>query len=347
MPAGLPRPGLEDDRHTPWQNGTVLVNEDGHPFRAADVIEGCFTTAFPEGADLRELGSPIVVVRVEPATLRLPPGRSGWAPDGILAYSKICTHAGCAVALYRSPLNDDTVTAPRRWSVRATTPRSMCVGAPLSSSGPPDGRCLSSPWDPHGPCADRGRRLLRAHRPGVVERTPRRTHESLMNYSRRSAGGTDGTTDAVRFVDERLGASPLLKTAMRLPVPRPLVLLARRDRALLVPRAARDRHIPGAVLRASTSPTVYHGAFAPLAGQTVSHAFASTVALSYDVPAGLLIRQTHHWAALVFVAAISRASAADLLHRRVSQAPRSQLDDRADPADPGDPRGVRRLLAAG
>jgi ubiquinol-cytochrome c reductase iron-sulfur subunit len=97
---------------TPWKNGTVLVSEAGVPLRAEDVIEGSFTTAFPEGADMRELGSPIVVVRVEPDTLRLPAGRSDWAPEGILAYSKICTHAGCAVALYRSPLNEETSQPP-------------------------------------------------------------------------------------------------------------------------------------------------------------------------------------------------------------------------------------------
>ena len=34
---------------------------------------------------------------------RLPQDRRGWAPGGILAYSKICTHAGCAIALYRKP----------------------------------------------------------------------------------------------------------------------------------------------------------------------------------------------------------------------------------------------------
>jgi ubiquinol-cytochrome c reductase iron-sulfur subunit len=38
--------------------------------------------------------------------LKLPPGREIWAPEGILAYSKICTHAGCAIALYRNPLFD-------------------------------------------------------------------------------------------------------------------------------------------------------------------------------------------------------------------------------------------------
>ena len=48
----------------------------------------------------------------------------------------------------------------------------------------------------------------------------------------------------------------------------------------------------------------YHGSYRPLAGASMSHAYASTLRLSLNVKAGLLIRQTHHWAALVFVAAI-------------------------------------------
>jgi ubiquinol-cytochrome c reductase cytochrome b subunit len=54
----------------------------------------------------------------------------------------------------------------------------------------------------------------------------------------------------------------------------------------------------------STAETVYHGAYQPLAGSSVSSAFASTVGLSFDVRAGLLMRQAHHWAALLFVGAI-------------------------------------------
>jgi ubiquinol-cytochrome c reductase cytochrome b subunit len=54
----------------------------------------------------------------------------------------------------------------------------------------------------------------------------------------------------------------------------------------------------------STRETVYHGAAEPLDGEEMSAAFSSTVALSFDVRAGLLMRQTHHWAALVFIAAI-------------------------------------------
>jgi ubiquinol-cytochrome c reductase iron-sulfur subunit len=97
---------------TPWRRGRRLVGEDGRPLLAEDVPEGTFVTAFPEGADRRELGSPVVLVREDPATLRLPRDRADWAPEGILAYSKICTHAGCAIALYRKPLYEPTSSPP-------------------------------------------------------------------------------------------------------------------------------------------------------------------------------------------------------------------------------------------
>jgi ubiquinol-cytochrome c reductase iron-sulfur subunit len=97
---------------TPWRRGRRLVGEDGRPLLADDVSSTAFVTAFPEGADARELGSPVIVVREDPATLRLPRERRGWAPEGILAYSKICTHAGCALALYRRPLYEPTSEPP-------------------------------------------------------------------------------------------------------------------------------------------------------------------------------------------------------------------------------------------
>jgi ubiquinol-cytochrome c reductase cytochrome b subunit len=54
----------------------------------------------------------------------------------------------------------------------------------------------------------------------------------------------------------------------------------------------------------STSQVVYHGSYAPLRGQEISKAYESALDLSFNVRAGLLIRQVHHWAALTFVAAI-------------------------------------------
>ncbi|MEV4743535.1 ubiquinol-cytochrome c reductase cytochrome b subunit [Streptomyces sp. NPDC049555] len=53
----------------------------------------------------------------------------------------------------------------------------------------------------------------------------------------------------------------------------------------------------------SMTETVYHGSYAPLQGQRMTQAYASAITLSFDVRGGLLIRQVHHWAALVFIAA--------------------------------------------
>ncbi|WP_208028756.1 cytochrome bc1 complex cytochrome b subunit [Rhabdothermincola sediminis] len=56
--------------------------------------------------------------------------------------------------------------------------------------------------------------------------------------------------------------------------------------------------------KASTEPVTYDGSYEPLQGVEVSQAYKSTLDLSFDVRAGLVMRQMHHWAALVFVAAI-------------------------------------------
>ncbi|MGW1378394.1 cytochrome bc1 complex cytochrome b subunit [Streptomyces sp. NPDC002446] len=48
----------------------------------------------------------------------------------------------------------------------------------------------------------------------------------------------------------------------------------------------------------------YHGSYAPLRGTRMTHAYASTLDISFDVRGGLLIRQVHHWAALTFLASI-------------------------------------------
>jgi ubiquinol-cytochrome c reductase cytochrome b subunit len=55
---------------------------------------------------------------------------------------------------------------------------------------------------------------------------------------------------------------------------------------------------------ASQVPVVYHGSFKPLDGTVMTAAYRSVVDLSFHVRAGLLVRQVHHWAALVFVAAL-------------------------------------------
>ena len=88
---------------TPWTRGRRLVDEDGKPYTADDIEEKAFYTAFAENADKEEMGASLVVVRLPPSTLDLPPELQGYDADGIVAYSKICTHAGCAIAMYRVP----------------------------------------------------------------------------------------------------------------------------------------------------------------------------------------------------------------------------------------------------
>lgn len=97
---------------TPWRRGRRLVDSSGTPLLAAAIEQAAFYTAYPEGADQELIASPLIVVRLDPAQLDLPAGRATWAPDGILAYSKVCTHAGCAVSLYRKPTFPPTQPGP-------------------------------------------------------------------------------------------------------------------------------------------------------------------------------------------------------------------------------------------
>jgi ubiquinol-cytochrome c reductase iron-sulfur subunit len=97
---------------TPWRRGRRLVDEDDRPLRAGDIEEGTFYTAFPEGADKEDAGSPVVVVRVPRGSLALPGDLAGFDVDGIVAYSAICTHAGCAISMYRVPTFRPTEPRP-------------------------------------------------------------------------------------------------------------------------------------------------------------------------------------------------------------------------------------------
>jgi ubiquinol-cytochrome c reductase iron-sulfur subunit len=89
---------------TPWRKGSRLVDERDKLWKAADIEEGSFYTAFPEGADKEQQGAPLVLVRLPKERLALPPHLAGYDADGVVAYSKICTHAGCAISMYRVPL---------------------------------------------------------------------------------------------------------------------------------------------------------------------------------------------------------------------------------------------------
>jgi ubiquinol-cytochrome c reductase iron-sulfur subunit len=92
---------------TPWRRGRRLVDENDRPYKASDIEEKDFYLAFPEGLNdeqKEQMAASLVVIRLPPDQLRLPPHLKGYDAHGILAYSRICTHAGCAISLYRAPL---------------------------------------------------------------------------------------------------------------------------------------------------------------------------------------------------------------------------------------------------
>ena len=60
---------------------------------------------FPQG-DTGSADGQAVMMRVEPSLLRLPADRRTWAVDGIIAFSKVCTHAGCPVGLYEADTHE-------------------------------------------------------------------------------------------------------------------------------------------------------------------------------------------------------------------------------------------------
>jgi len=117
-------------------------------------------------------------------------------------------------------------------------------------------------------------------------------------------GAAVSVEDPVRFVDERLGAASFLKKALRYVFPDHWsFLLGEMALYAFVVLVATGTYL-ALFFTPDTSEAVYRGGYAPLRGAEVSRAYASTLDLSFEVPAGLLIRQTHHWAALLFLVAI-------------------------------------------
>jgi quinol---cytochrome c reductase iron-sulfur subunit len=98
---------VRDFLRTPWRRGRRLVDENGRPYKATEIEQNDFYLAFPEGTNDEEkeqMAASLVVIRLPPDQLHLPPHLEGYDAHGILAYSRICTHAGCAITLYRAPL---------------------------------------------------------------------------------------------------------------------------------------------------------------------------------------------------------------------------------------------------
>lgn len=94
--------------HTHWRRGVRLVDIDGNPVHYTDLETGGVLTVFPEGhvgdamdqTLLIRPGGPLPG-QTQAAPIVTAPGRETWGPQGYLAFSKVCTHAGCPVGLYQ------------------------------------------------------------------------------------------------------------------------------------------------------------------------------------------------------------------------------------------------------
>ncbi len=95
-----PRPG-ETLAHTSWKKGSRLVTADGNPIKVGDVQVDGVLTVFPDGSP-DDAESQTILINVGSAPQQVRPGRHGWSVQGNVAFSKVCTHAGCPVGLYRS-----------------------------------------------------------------------------------------------------------------------------------------------------------------------------------------------------------------------------------------------------
>lgn len=98
--------------NTIWAKGIRVVNDVTlRPIKPSDMIVGQLVNAAPANLAPIQEESPVeyqnakakaavIVVRIKPSEIRTPPGRENWGIDGILCYSKICTHVGCPISLY-------------------------------------------------------------------------------------------------------------------------------------------------------------------------------------------------------------------------------------------------------
>ena len=101
-----PLPGPEKNE-TNWKTGTRLVTDPGdRPIKPSDLEVGGVVQVqpeFPAGKErhLDDIAKDsVLLIRVRPEEFNLDAERLSWTYEGIIAFSKICSHMGCAVALY-------------------------------------------------------------------------------------------------------------------------------------------------------------------------------------------------------------------------------------------------------
>src|SRR5579884_4045678 len=116
---------------------------------------------------------------------------------------------------------------------------------------------------------------------------------------------SDRIKDPVQFIDERTAAAPFMKKALRYLFPDHWSFLLGEVALYCFIILIGTGIYLALFFDPSTAHTVYHGPYTELRGRDMSAAYKSVLDISFSYKAGLLIRQTHHWAADVFVAAMA------------------------------------------
>ena len=315
-----PKPAKSEG--TTRADGRLAVHhqlEDGQPAghrgrpagHRADLEVGGVLTVFPRGF-VGSSPDQIMLIRLaklgplDPPYPIAPPGHTDWGVQGYVAYSKLCTHVGCPVGLYQEQTQQ--LLCPCHQSLF-----DVLAGAE-PEFGPPPARCPSCP-SPSTPPGSSWPRAASTRRPGPDSgsgRHDRQDHRHVAALARRAPRRGQGRAHLPRQ-----------------DLPRPLVVPARGDRALLLRGADRHRGLPLAVLHAlgprDRLPRLLRAAAGPaglrglrLVGGPVLRR-AHRPAHAPDAPLGRRrLRRLDR-----------RAHGPDLLHRRLPQAPRVQLDRRA------------------
>jgi ubiquinol-cytochrome c reductase iron-sulfur subunit len=84
-----------------WQGGQRLVTLDGTPVSLGSLQPGSTVTVFPEN-QIGDERAQTVLIRVKEELLQMPAERTNWVPSGYVAYSRVCTHAGCPVGEFEA-----------------------------------------------------------------------------------------------------------------------------------------------------------------------------------------------------------------------------------------------------
>ena len=266
-----------------------------------------------------------------PADLKVAKARD-WGYQGIVAYSKICTHVGCPVGLYEQqthhllcPCHQSTfdVTRGLQGDLRPGQAAAAAAADHRRQRGIPGAqtRLSTKPWarasgsvDEHhnhsegcGRPAHRRREAADRPRPG---RPGRRRRGRLGRRPHRRGEAGRATCCKKVFPDHwsfMLGEIAMYSLVILLLTGHVPDVLVRPER-----RARSSTTAPTCRCRASRCP----------------RPTGPTLDISFDVRGGLIIRQIHHWAALLFIVGDHGAHVPGVLHRRVPQAARDQLGDR-------------------